>query len=300
MQITLGCPATISTMTTFVLPFEKMHGLGNDFVMVERRHLPNNINDSKLAKVLCNRNFGIGADGLIIVDYSASGNSDFKWDYFNIDGSVAEMCGNGMRCFAKYVFERGFTDNLSFSVETKAGIIIPTIEPDATVTVDMGVPVFYDSLSQELNIDSKMINYTYIEVGNPHVVIFKDKEITDNEFFDLGPKIEKHHKFPNYTNVEFVSIINRTELKCRVWERGCGPTLACGTGACAALVAANINGLVDNKASIYLPGGSLNVNWDKLTNHVYLNGTATFVYVGQFNLDLKLICNVQNVQKVDA
>ena len=278
-----------------------MHGLGNDFVLVERRHLHNSINDLMLAKSLCDRNFGIGADGLIIVDYSATGNADFKWDYINKDGSIAEMCGNGMRCFAKYVFERGFTDNSSFSVETNAGIIKPSIEDDGTVTVDMGIPMFDEGcLNQEINLDSSTIKYTYVEIGNPHVVILNDKVITDNDFFKLGPKIEKHNKFPNYTNVEFINVINRSEINCRVWERGCGATLACGTGACAVLIAANINGLVDDKAKVYLPGGCLSVSWDKLTNHVYLNGGATFVYVGQLNLDLKSVCSVQNIQKVDA
>lgn len=264
-----------------------MHGLGNDFVMVERRHLPNNINDKSLAKLLCDRHFGIGADGLIIVDLSSTRDADFIWNYYNSDGSDAEMCGNGMRCFAKYVFERGFTDENMFSVLTKAGIIKPLIESDGTVTVDMGLVKLPEKIKEEIKIDSRVFNYTYIEVGNPHCVIFLDKDISDSDFCLYGSKIEKDKKFPNAVNVEFVRVLNSKEINCRVWERGCGPTLACGTGACAVLVAANIHDLSDSSAIINLPSGSLNVKWDKNSNHVFLNGSANFVYTGQFNLDLK-------------
>ncbi len=273
-------------MAVFVLPFEKMHGCGNDFVIVEQRHLPPDINHKSLAKRLCNRNFAIGADGLIIVDLSHSRDTDFIWNYYNADGSDAEMCGNGMRCFAKYVFERGFTDEYTFSVLTKAGIIRPSIESDGTVTVDMGVPKLPQNIKEEIKVDSKTFNYTYVEVGNPHCVIFLDEEISDSDFYLYGPQIEKNKKFSNGVNVEFVRILHGKEINCKVWERGCGPTLACGTGACAVLIAANINNLSDSSAIINLPGGSLSVKWDKESNHIFLNGPATFLYTGQFNLDL--------------
>ncbi len=276
-------------MTAYVLPFEKMHGLGNDFVIIERRHLPANLNDKALSRLLCDRHFGLGADGLIIVDLSISRDADFAWNYYNADGSDAEMCGNGMRCFAKYVFERGFTDDYTFSVLTKAGIIKPLIESDGTVTVDMGVPELPEKTKEEIKIDSRIFDYTYIEVGNPHCIIFLDKDISDSDFYLYGPRIEKDKRFPNGVNVEFARILNSKEIKCRVWERGCGPTLACGTGACAVLLAANINNLSDTSASINLPGGSLNIRWDKNSNHVFLNGPAAFVYTGQFNLDPKLV-----------
>ena len=266
-----------------------MHGLGNDFVMVERRHLPNNTNDKSLAKLLCDRNFGIGADGLIIVDLSSTRDADFVWNYYNADGSEAEMCGNGMRCFAKYVFERGFIDEPAFSVLTKAGIIRPSLESDGTVTVDMGVPKLPQIVKEEIKIDSKIFNYTYVEVGNPHCVIFLDKDISDSDFYLYGPKIEKDKKFLNGINIEFARILNSKEINCRVWERGCGPTLACGTGACAVLVAANVNNLSESAAVINLPGGPLNIRWDKDSNRVFLNGPASFVYTGQFNLNPKLL-----------
>lgn len=277
-------------MTVYVLPFEKMHGLGNDFIVLERKHLPKAIDESFLAKLICDRHFGIGADGIIIVDFPANHETDFAWSYYNSDGSEAQMCGNGMRCFAKYVFERGFIDEVSFSVLTKAGIIKPSIEGDGTVTVNMGTPKISNNPNQEILVGSQRIKFTYIEIGNPHCVIFtkKDNEISDPDFLNLGPKIEKHSYFPKGVNVEFVNVINKNEIKVRVWERGCGPTMACGTGACASLVAANINNLSDDSASVYLPGGCLKVKWDKNLNNVFLNGPATFVYTGQFNLDLGL------------
>ena len=277
-------------MTVYILPFEKMHGLGNDFVLLERRHLPNNINDKALTKLLCDRNLGIGADGLIIVDFATSREADFAWNYYNADSSDAEMCGNGMRCFAKYVFERGLTDELSFSVLTKAGIIKPSIESDGTVTVDMGLVKLPQKIKEEIKIDSQIFNYTYIEVGNPHCVIFLDNDISDSDFYLIGPKIEKDKRFPDGVNVEFVRILSPDEIKCRVWERGCGPTLACGTGACAVLVAASVNHLSGDSSVVHLPGGKLNVRWDTNLNHVFLNGPATFVYTGQFNLDPKKVC----------
>ncbi len=277
-------------MSTYILPFEKMHGLGNDFVLLERRNLPSTVDEQKLAKILCKRNLGIGADGLIIVDLATTRESDFVWDYYNSDGSEAEMCGNGMRCFAKYVFERGFIDNTTFKVQTKAGIITPKIEEDGQVSVNMGMPKLPEQIKQNISIDLKMFSYTYIEVGNPHCVIFLDNEIKDEEFYKYGPMIEKNNKFPKGVNVEFVKVINSKLIKCRVWERGCGPTLACGTGACAVLIAASLNNYVENSAVIQLPGGDLSIFWDKDINNVFLKGPATFVYFGQYNLDPVLVC----------
>ncbi len=275
-------------MTTYLLPFEKMHGLGNDFIILERRHMPRDVDDKKLAVQLCNRNFGIGADGLIIVDFSSSGKTDFDWDYYNSDGSIAEMCGNGIRCFAKYVYERGLTDNHTFTVMTGAGVIKPALESDGTVTVNMGQASF--TAPKKLVIEGKSIDYTYVEVGNPHCVIFMDYEISDDEFYRLGPKIEKHSTFPKGVNVEFVKIVNKNEIKCRVWERGVGATLACGTGACATLVAASIGNYVSDSILVWLPGGGLKVFWNKDTKIVDLNGPASFVYTGQYCLEPKSVC----------
>lgn len=273
-------------MTNYILPFEKMHGLGNDFILLEKRHLPTVIDLGKLAKSLCNRNFSIGADGIIVVDLSPTKDSDFSWDYLNSDGSEAEMCGNGMRCFVKYVFERGFSDKKSISVLTKAGIILSTIEGDGSVTVNMGRVKIPEVLVEQIDVGLKVLDFTYIEIGNPHCIIFLNKEISDSDFYQLGPQIEKHHKFPNGINVEFVKIINRGEIITRVWERGAGPTLACGTGACAVLAASNLNNFTNNKAKVYLPGGCLLVNWDKQNNQIFLNGPASSVFIGQINIKL--------------
>ena len=277
-------------MTTFILPFEKMHGLGNDFIVLEKRHLPNNVNEKILAKILCNRNYAIGADGLIIVDLSPSREADFSWNYYNSDGSEAEMCGNGMRCFVKYVYEKGFTDSVEISVLTKAGIIKNKIEQDSTVTVNMGKPKYDTDEKNVLLVDDQELRYTYVEVGNPHCVIFVKSPIGDKEFYKLGPAIEKHSRFSNGTNVEFAFLKSKIEIECKVWERGCGPTLACGTGACAVLVASVVNKLSDDSVKISLPGGIVRVRWDKKDDNLYLNGSATSVYIGQFNLDPFLVC----------
>ena len=277
-------------MTIYVLPFEKMHGIGNDFILLERRHLPNGVQDKELAKYICNRNFSVGADGIIIVDLSATKDADFKWDYYNSDGSEAEMCGNGMRCFAKYVYERGFIDSPTFSVQTKSGIITPTLEEDGTVTINMGFPKLPSKKEEVIKVNSKEMTYTYIEIGNPHCIFISDKEVSDGDFNNIGPLVERHQQFPKGVNVEFAFVENKNKIKLRVWERGAGPTLACGTGACATVVAANIRGLCDDKVEVSLPGGVLNVMWDKSKGNIFLNGAATFVYTGQLNLDLKLVC----------
>ena len=276
-------------MPIHVLHFEKMHGLGNDFILVERRNLPQNINEPLLSKILCNRHYGIGADGLIIVDFANKKEADFVWDYYNSDGSDAEMCGNGMRCFAKYVYERGLTDNNSFLVLTKAGIIKPQLEEDGTVTVCMGIPKLPSNIQEKLTLSGSEITYTYIEVGNPHCVMFLDKYPDDNFFFKLGPEIEINNQFPNRINVNFAQVLNKNTINLRVWERGAGATLACGTGACATLVASNINNLTEPRASVNLPGGTITVYWNKEDGNVYLNGEASFVYTGEFNLNTKLV-----------
>ena len=273
-------------MTIYVLPFEKMHGLGNDFIILEKRNLPREVDLSKLAKQLCHRNFAIGADGLIILETVGHKSADFVWRYFNSDGFEAEMCGHGMRCFAKYVFEKGFTDKNTFTVLTKAGVLTPSIEVDGTITVNMATPKLPENTLEKLEINSEEVTYTYVEVGNPHCVIFRSGNIDDSDFFRLGPLIEKSKIFPNGTNVEFAKIVSRKEIICRVWERGCGPTLACGTGACAVLIAAVINDLCDFNAKVFLPGGVLNVKFDERLNNVFLNGSADFVFSGQFNLNL--------------
>lgn len=276
--------------------FTKMQGLGNDFVILNyEEFIKTDTEKSVLAKKLCNRNFGIGADGLIIVNPDAQ-NTDIGWFFYNSDGSVAQMCGNGMRCFAKYVREQGLVDSDEFSVDTKAGIIIPKVNKDGTVTVNMNKPVLepdlipvksQNNLNTELVIKNKKFRINSVSMGNPHCVIFTEND-TKEYALKYGPDIEKNNIFPEKTNVEFVKILSRNEIILDVWERGCGITLACGTGACASVVAGILNGYLDNKVKVNLPGGVLSIKWEGSNSdtckNVYMTGPAEYSFTGQVNL----------------
>ena len=277
--------------------FTKMHGLGNDFILVDclQEPLPENMLP-KLSQEWCQRHFGIGADGLILVLPSKVGH--FRMRMFNPDGSEAEMCGNGIRCFAKYVYERGLTKQTSLKVETLAGIIQPKLRAKSgkveSIRVDMGQPRLLRSQIPMKGEDTKVIGeklkvlgerreVTCVSMGNPHCVIFVNRL----EFFpveQVGSAIENHQFFPQRTNVEFVQIKSANEIKLRVWERGAGETLACGTGACAALVAGVLNKKNDHKVTVHLLGGDLLVEWRKDNKHVYLTGPAEEVFVGKIEL----------------
>lgn len=276
--------------------FTKMQGLGNDFIILDFEEY-NKIGTDKavLAKNLCNRNFKIGADGLIIVNPDTN-KADIGWYFYNSDGSIAQMCGNGMRCFAKYVREQGLVDNDEFSVETKAGIIIPRVNKDGLVTVNMNKPVLQPSsipvsAENNMNIELKIQNETFkvnaVSMGNPHCVIFT-KENTKEYALKYGSNIEKNEIFPEKTNVEFVKVLSRNEINLDVWERGCGITLACGTGACASVVAGILNGLLDKKVKVNLPGGVLYVEWEgsisDTDKNVYMTGPAEYSFKGQIDL----------------
>lgn len=273
--------------------FTKWHGLGNDFVIVDI--FKENISDcSNLAIRVCDRNFGIGADGLVLV--GPSDIADFKMQIFNSDGSEAEMCGNVTRCVACYVYENGLTDKVKFGIETKAGIIKPEliIKNDIIelVKVDMGEPILKPSLIPVAvdNID-KIISYpvqvlneefkiTCVSMGNPHCVIFVE-DLDNVSLAKVGPLLETHKIFPKKINVEFAQVIKDDYIKMRVWERGAGITLACGTGSCATLVAAVLNNKTKNKALIELDGGNLTIEWAK-DNHIYMSGPARLVFKGTF------------------
>lgn len=276
--------------------FTKMQGLGNDFVILDyEEYEKTKLEPSELAKKLCDRNFGIGADGLIIVNPKCK-NADISWIFYNSDGSIAQMCGNGMRCFARYVYDKKFIDKKEFSVETKAGIIIPKIISDTEVCVNMGKPILdtkkipcnaKTNLNIPYKIGEKTFNLNAVSMGNPHCVIFVDK---DSKYLaeNLGSKIETDEIFPEKTNVEFVEILSRNSVKINVWERGCGITLACGTGACATTVAGILNDYLDNTVSCNLPGGTLKVEWQGNKNNtdhnVYMTGTATYSFTGQITV----------------
>jgi diaminopimelate epimerase len=275
--------------------FSKMEGLGNDFIILDDRDesIEETIDYPELAKKLCSRRFGIGADGIILAQ--ASDDHDVKFSIFNCDGSEAQMCGNGMRCFAKYLYENNILKQKSIRVDTRAGTIIPEVEIDAdgtvrTVTVDMGqpitktcdVPFISDrevALEEPLEFENHYFNVTTVSMGNPHAVIFLDS-YDGLDIEKIGPKIETHNRFLEKTNVEFIQVVNETELNMKVWERGAGITLACGTGACASLVAAHMTKRTRNQAVIHLAGGDLKIEWNKKNNHIYKTGTANLVFKG--------------------
>ncbi len=289
--------------------FTKMHGLGNDFVLIDARGLA--LPDlPELARNLCHRRFGIGADQMLLLYKSEV--ADFRMRVFNADGSEVEMCGNGIRCFAKYVWDKGLSGKDVLDVETFAGIIRPE-RVDGLVRVDMGEPVLEPELipvriSQEsgvrsqtdnnpeygirnpkfvidypLQIDGSEFRITCVSMGNPHAVIVVDNVATFPVTY-YGPMIENHHIFPNRANVEFIEVINSGELKMRVWERGSGETMACGTGASAAAVASHLKGLTGKRTTVHLAGGDLHIESGD-DNHVYMTGPAEEVFTG----DIKLI-----------
>ena len=261
------------------MKFTKMHGLGNDFIIIDSRtEKLEGIELSQLAIKLCDRHYGIGADGLLIAGPSSS--ADVKMRIFNPDGSEAEMCGNGIRCFAKCIYETLEKKKELISVETLAGVILPSIldhkGKTAVVEVDMGAPKSIKNA--ELKIDNVKYDATLVSFGNPHCVIFTD-DLSNVHIDEIGPKIETNKMFPDRTNVEFVQVAGRAEAVVKVWERGAGETLACGTGACACAVAGITAGKLDKDVLIRLPGGNLDIEWQD-DKHVILRGPAETVYEG--------------------
>lgn len=276
------------------LKFTKMQGLGNDFIIIKEKELPESCNRNNLAIKLCDRRLGIGADGLIILQGKAI-DTDFEWDFYNSDGTIAEMCGNGMRCFAKYLVENNITEKKEFSVKTLAGTIIPKVNNDGTITVNMGNPIFTPEkvpvqsentpvLNEKLEVQNKEFSFNAISMGNPHCIIFESG--APKEFaLQYGYDIEHHPLFPKKTNVEFVKVLSQNEITIDVWERGCGITQACGTGACASVTACILNNLTSNKVKANLPGGALTIEWqgskDNLAQPVFMTGNAEFVFYGE-------------------
>lgn len=278
------------------MKFTKMEGLGNDYIYIncfdEKVDAP-----SELAVRLSDRHFGIGGDGLILI--KSSEKADFTMDMYNADGSRSEMCGNGIRCVGKYVYDYGLTDKTSVSIETLAGIKYLELEPGEDgrikmVTVDMGEPVLEPSLIPAISENDRIImepievcgrtyHTTCVSMGNPHSVVFVD----DTESFPLGTvgaAFEVHEKFPNRINAEFVEVVDRKTVKMRVWERGTGETLACGTGACATAVACMLNNKTDREIKVKLLGGDLIIRWDENSNRIYMTGPARTVFDGETDI----------------
>ena len=258
--------------------FTKMHGLGNDYLYVYDE-VPANIADLSIR--LSERHFGVGSDGMIYI--SPSEIADFKMRIFNADGSEAKMCGNGIRCVGKYVYDKALTRKTSLTIETLSGI--KTLDLQVidgvvrTATVGMGQAVVEDD--RQLDVQGTPVTCTPVSVGNPHAVIFQE-EVENYDVAGTGPAIEHHPRFINRTNTEFAKVLSRERIRMRVWERGAGETLACGTGACATLAAAAVNGLTERKAVLELNGGPLLIEWDEKTNHVFQEGPAEFVFEGEW------------------
>lgn len=277
------------------ISFVKLEGIGNDFILIDGRS--ENLEGIKLpdlAVKMCDRHFGIGADGVLLL--LPSKKADIKMKIFNSDGSEAEMCGNGIRCAAKFIYESSGKKKELISVETIAGIMLPSVidhrNRTAIVEVDMGKPVLKRSaipmkgkdadtvISERLKVENESFLVTCVSMGNPHCVIFADK-LADVEVGRWGPAIENHPSFPKKTNVEFVQVIDKGNAVVKVWERGVGETLACGTGACAVLVAGVLNNKLSRKSVMELPGGKLECEWTE-DDHVLLRGPATTVFEGKY------------------
>ena len=278
------------------MKFTKMHGCGNDYVYVNcfRETVAN---PGETARFISDRHFGIGSDGLILI--KPSERADFEMDMYNSDGSSGAMCGNGIRCVAKYVYDYGLTDKTHISIDTKSGIKDLDLEIEngkvSRVCVNMGAPDLTASHIPVLAETEKVIScpieaggkeylYTAISMGNPHAVVFLDT-LEDLEIEKIGPLFEHHPNFPDRINTEFIQILDEATLRMRVWERGAGETMACGTGACAAAVASILNGKVTgNSVTVHLLGGSLQIRWDREQNQVFMTGPATTVFDGEIQL----------------
>lgn len=278
------------------MKFTKMHGLGNDYVYVNcfQEEVEN---PAETARKVSDRHFGIGSDGLILIKPSEK--ADFRMDMYNADGSQAEMCGNGIRCVGKYVYDYGLTTKEHVSVETLAGIkyLDFTVEQGKVtmVTVDMGapeleaqkVPVLSENekaINEKITVDGKDWMMTCVSMGNPHCVVFIEEPTKDFPLEEIGPKFENHERFPKRVNTEFIEVLDRKTANMRVWERGSGETMACGTGACASGVAAALCGYMDDEITLHLLGGDLKIKWDREQNKVFMTGPATVVFDGEIDL----------------
>lgn len=281
----------------------KMQGLGNDFVILDYpEYEKTGLSMSDLAKKLCDRNFGVGADGMIIPNMKPESKNSFTpadigWYFYNSDGTTAQMCGNGIRCFAKYAKDNNLVKSNKFSVETLAGIITPEILEGGTVRVNMSKPILEPEKipfagannKEQLTIEDRTFEINAISMGNPHCVIFANENDDLLEMANTyGPEIEKHSLFPEKTNVEFVKIISKNEIDMRVWERGCGITLACGTGACASVVAGILNNLTESNVKVNLLGGPLIIDWqgssENLVQDVFMSGPAEYSFFAEYIL----------------
>ena len=277
------------------MDFTKLHGAGNDFILIDARDIERGW--PALARQMCDRHFGIGADGILLV--LPSDRASFRLRMFNPDGSESEACGNGLRCFARYIEDNKLVDGINFTVETMAGIRTVYMHSDETVQVTMGTTIFDPKgipvviehrdpsdtnpiLDYPIRIDNTDLPISCVSIGNPHAVCFLSQPVADFPLTEIGPKVEHHPMFPNRVNFEVANTISREEIRVRVWERGAGETLACGSGACAVAVISLLKGLSSNSVDIVVPGGKLSVQWNG-TGEVSLRGPAEAVFNGIWN-----------------
>ncbi|ABA22697.1 diaminopimelate epimerase [Trichormus variabilis ATCC 29413] len=281
-------------MGKMAIEFTKYHGLGNDFILIDNRASKTPAITPEKAVEMCDRHFGIGADGVIFALPGENG-TDYTMRIFNSDGSEPEMCGNGIRCLAAFLADlEGLSRNKdTYRIHTLAGVITPQLTPDGQIKVDMGLPRLLAGeiptniaaadqkvINQPLEVEGKTWEVTCVSMGNPHCITFVE-DVAAIPLETIGPKFEHHPAFPQRTNTEFIQVVSRDYLKMRVWERGAGITLACGTGACASLVAAVLTGRSDRLATVELPGGPLEIEWSEVDQRIYMTGPADRVFTGK-------------------
>lgn len=275
-----------------LLKFTKMHGLGNDFVVLDAVSQSVAVTPEQV-RFIADRHFGVGCDQLLLVEPARSAGVDFSYRIYNADGGEVEQCGNGARCFMRFVRDAGLTDKKELVVETRCGIIRPRMDADGQVTVDMGVPrtrpedvpfiAEREALSYPLTVDGQTLEIGVVSMGNPHAVLRVDN-VDNAPVALLGPKIEAHTRFPQRVNAGFMQVVDRTHIRLRVYERGAGETLACGSGACAAVVSGRLQGWLDDTVKVEVPGGRLMISWQGSGGEVRMTGPATRVFEGQLEL----------------
>ncbi|HEU0187065.1 MAG TPA: diaminopimelate epimerase [Gallionellaceae bacterium] len=274
------------------LKFTKMHGAGNDFVVIDGVRQEIYLTSEQL-RLLADRHFGVGCDQILLVEKSQNAEADFRYRIFNADGGEVEQCGNGARCFVRFVHDHKLTGKREIVVETKSGLISPRLEDDGRVTVNMGAPIFEparipfesdsDAVIQPLDVSGGVVQISAVSMGNPHAVQIVD-DVEQAPVLSMGPLIEHHARFPKRVNVGFMQVVDRGHIKLRVYERGSGETLSCGTGACAAVVSGIRRGLLDTSVQVATRGGVLTINWAGTSSPVLMTGPALTVFEGEINL----------------
>ena len=272
------------------IPFTKMQGVGNDFVVIDASRTPFALNAAQI-RALADRRFGVGCDQVLVVERAQSADADFRYRIFNADGGEVEQCGNGARCFVVFVRERGLTAKREIRVETKAGVIVPALMPDGEVVVDMGAPRFgpddipfvggTGAVEEPLDVGGKTVSISVLSMGNPHAVQWVE-DVDAAPVTIEGPLIENHKRFPRRANAGYMQVVDRANIRLRVWERGAGETLSCGTGACAAVVAGIRRGLLDPEVRVMTRGGPLTIDWESEGRSVRMKGAATKVFEGEW------------------